>query len=389
MKYHIALSRQFDLDGIQRKAEMGLCPRHTMWILQQQLNAVVHQPDKTIVTRFDRLLARIIGQPEHWALARKLSSDLSSEDLVVCAGEDIGLPLAILCALRGIRAKLVVMIMAPDRPRPKILTKLLNWAKPIQLIMTNTQQKADFLQQHLQLADHEIFVYPEQTDAQFFNPGPMSADKQRPLIASAGLEQRDYRTLAAATQDLDLDVRACAVSPNASAATRVAFPEVMPSNMVAQHYDWPDLRQLYRDADIVVVSLLYNHYSAGLTVLMEAMACKRPVVITRTPGLASTLIDLGIVTGVEAEDPAGLKQAILHLLNHPEVAAAQAQQAYELFLEQFTSDGHVESIIAQLHGLEQRTALTPGDRPQPVGELPLMNGMNRLTQRLKPYLKRT
>jgi glycosyltransferase involved in cell wall biosynthesis len=161
------------------------------------------------------------------------------------------------------------------------------------------------------------------------------------------------------------------------------------SECLAKHYEWTDLRQLYRDADVVVISLLYNHYSAGLTTLMEAMACKRPVVITRTPGLASTLIDLGVVTGVDAEDPVGLQQAILQLLNDPQAAAVQAQKAYDLFLEQFTSDGHVESIIAQLQGLEQRSALAQRGSVPSVPGLSLMNGMRRLTQRLKPYLKRT
>lgn len=55
---------------------------------------------------------------------------------------------------------------------------------------------------------------------------------------------------------------------------------------------------------------------------MEAMACRRPVIITRTPGLASRLIDAGVVTGVMPGDAAEMQQAILELLNHPERAEA-------------------------------------------------------------------
>jgi glycosyltransferase involved in cell wall biosynthesis len=372
MKCHIALSRKFDLETLQRKAEMGLCPRHTMWMLKQQLNALVHEPDQTQVTAVDRWCARIVGQPEHWAMARQISSNLTSDDIVLCAGEDIGLTLAILFAMRGIQAKLIVMIMAPERLRSRVLTKLLNWIKPIRLFMTNTQQKADFLQQHLCLANDRIFVYSEQTDAQFFVPQENSdvekaCLKQRPLIASAGLEQRDYRTLAAATQDLEVDVRICAVSPNASAATRVAFPEVMPSNMIARHYEWGELRELYQSADVVAVSLLYNHYSAGLTTLIEAIACRRPVVITRTPGLAERLIEMGVVTGVEAGDAEGLKQALSYLLEHPEIAAAQAQRAHDLFLREFTSDRFVESIAAQVRRLDMPEVILPQGLPSRPG----------------------
>jgi glycosyltransferase involved in cell wall biosynthesis len=367
-------------------------------MLKERLNAVVHEPDQTQVTAIDRWCARLVGQPEHWAMARKIASKVTRDDVVLCAGEDIGLTLAILFAVRGIQAKLVMTIMAPERFRSRVLTKVLNWVNPIRLFMTNTQQKADFLQQHLHLSNDRVFVYSEQTDAQFFTPKANrtienTSLKQRPLIASAGLEQRDYRTLAAATEELEVDVRVCAVSPNASATTRVDFPEVMPPNMIARHYEWGELRELYQSADVVAVSLLYNHYSAGLTTLIEAIACCRPVVITRTPGLAERLIQMGVVRGVEAGDAEGLKQAISYLLEHPEVAAAQAQSAHDLFLKEFTSDQFVESIAAQICKLNAPEVLSPqGSTPRPNFGMELLMSMQKLRQlpgRFKPYFKRT
>jgi hypothetical protein len=345
LKYHVVLSKPFDLASFNQKAEAGYCPRHTMWNLSQLLNATVHKPEQHPITAIDRLCSRIAGQPEHWALGRALVSQLNQDDFVYCLGEDVGLPLAILCKLMGKRPKLAMAVMAPDRPRVRGALQLFGLSSHIDLFLTNTQVKSDSLCRYLQIASDRVFIFSEQTDVKFFTPGEPSPHKTRPVVASAGLEQRDYHTLAEATHDLDLDVKVCAVSPNAT-AKQSRFPNPMPSNMAAQHYDWPDLRQLYRDADVVAISLLENQYSAGLTVLMEALACRRPVVMTRTTGLAEQLIDRGIVLGVKPGDAAGMRQAIVHLLNNPEEAQTLAQRGYELIQQEHTSELHIERIIA-------------------------------------------
>ncbi|NEP08677.1 MAG: glycosyltransferase family 4 protein [Symploca sp. SIO2C1] len=349
MKYHIVLGNPFDLEGINQDAQAGKRPRHVMWGLSQQLGAAVHQPGGNPVSLLDKVLAKITSRPEHWALVRSLSSELTSEDLVFCTGEDVGLPLGILCGFKGERPKLVVTVMAPERPRVRAALKLFSLANSIDLFMTNTRLKADFLRKYLNLSDERVYVLSEQTDTKFFTPGSASPDKSRPMIASAGREQRDYQTLAEATRDLDVDVKVCALAPNPTAKTRV--PQVIPNNMSFHPYDWPEFAQLYRDADVVVVSLLYSTYSPGLTSLMEAMASRRPVVITRTPGLAEELIKKGVVIGVNPGDPNDMQQGILKLLNNPQEAQAQAQRGYELLQKEHTSEQHIENLISEFQKL--------------------------------------
>ena len=46
----------------------------------------------------------------------------------------------------------------------------------------------------------------------------------------------------------------------------------MPENMSRKFYEWPDLVQLYRDADVIAVCLVDNKYAAGVQGLLEAMA---------------------------------------------------------------------------------------------------------------------
>lgn len=120
----------------------------------------------------------------------------------------------------------------------------------------------------------------------------------------------------------------------------------MPANMSCRFYEWSELLQLYRDADVVVVSLRDNLYAAGVTTLLEAMACRRPIVATRTEGLVDYLLDQDAIITVEPEDYMGLQKAILHLLNNPVEAEERAQKAYQIFLERYNLDNFVE-VLAQ------------------------------------------
>ena len=74
------------------------------------------------------------------------------------------------------------------------------------LFLACSQRQVDFLREHLGLPSDRVRLVWDHTDTRFFSPGPARRGP-RPVIASVGLEQRDYRTLAAATHDLDVDVR--------------------------------------------------------------------------------------------------------------------------------------------------------------------------------------
>jgi glycosyltransferase involved in cell wall biosynthesis len=350
--YHVVLSRPFDLEQIDRDAKARKRPRHTMWALGQALGATIHQPQGYPVSVQDKILSKITGasKPENWAMARVLSKQLTSDDVVFCIGEDSGFPLAYLCGKAPNRPKFGVFVHNIDRPRGRLTLKLFDLEKHIDLFMINTEVKAQFFYQYLNLPPERVPMIVEQTDTQFFTPGPVSLDKKRPVIGSGGLEQRDYRTFAEAIRNLDVDVKVCAVSPNAKAMADT-FPEVMPENMSVKFYDWPDLVQLYRDSDVVVISLKSHKYQAGLTTLFESMSCRRPVIMTRTPGLVEELIDAGIVRGVEPGDSEGMREAILDLLNNPEKAQEQAQRGYELMGRKYNSEQYVETIAQYMRSL--------------------------------------
>lgn len=355
MKYHIVLSRQFDLQGIHQDAQAGKRPCHVMWDISQVLKAKIYHPGAEHVLSLDTVRAKVVSSPKHWALARQLALKAGSDDVIFCAGEDVGFPIATLCSSKQERPKVIVFVHNVNRPRSRLALKMLNIDKRVDLFMTYTPSQADFLSEYLNLPQNRICLFLEQpTDISFFKPGSISQNKRRPLIASGGLEKRDYCTLAKATHDLDIDVKICAVSPNAASSKR-AFPEILPGNMSRHAYDWGELLQLYRDCDIAVISLFENNYQAGLTTMFEALACRRPVVITRCPGIIQDLIDTEIVIGVNPEDSDELRQVIIKLLNNPKQARVQAERGYQLMLQKYNHHKYIQAFVKQITAFEKQT----------------------------------
>ncbi len=347
--YHLALGRPIDLESIAHDAEVGLCPRHVMWGISQRLGATIHQPSGHPVSLFDKIRSKISSRPENWALARQLSEQLDSNDTIFCTGEDVGIPIAILCGAKPNRPKIAVFFHNIDRPRGRLVMKLFRLADKIDLFVSNASLQLDFLR-NLGVSESRLLMLPEQTDTAFFTPGVSMSNPQRPIIASVGLEKRDYRLLAEATADLDVDVKISGFSKDAIAMAK-AFPETLPANMSHKFYSWPDLVQLYRDADLVAVTVTENKFCAGLTSMLEAMACGRPVVVTKTQGLADYLVHPGIATVVNSGDAKGLREAIQKLLNNPQEAQAQARCGYKLALEEHNSEHYIEVLAARLASL--------------------------------------
>lgn len=361
MNYHVALYQAIDLAGWARDADEGKCPRHIMWQLSQLLGATIHKPAGNPVFPIDTIRAKLAStQPDHWALARALSSQLTSDDVILCPSENVGIPVAALCGAKRDRPKIVLIIHNLNRPRGRLALKLFRLAQKVDLFITPARLQADFLRRYLHLPEERIWLLADQTDVKFFTPGSASGEKQRPLLMSVGLEKRDYVTFAEATKDLNIDVKISGFStaklkeeyvlPNSR-----TFPKVLPDNMSCRFYEWPELVQLYRDADIVVISLVENNYAAGIQVLHEALACRRPVIVTRTEGLSQYLETPGILTVVNPGDPAGLRQAIVNLLNNPQEAEAQAQRGHELVLKERSSDRYVESVANRLTQMRSPT----------------------------------
>jgi glycosyltransferase involved in cell wall biosynthesis len=84
----------------------------------------------------------------------------------------------------------------------------------------------------------------------------------------------------------------------------------------------PEMRELYGRASVVAVAVKPNLHISGLSVLLEAMACGRAVVMTESPGLSEYLQhgETGVI--VPQGDADALSRAVEALLAEPARAAA-------------------------------------------------------------------
>ncbi|MEM9219740.1 MAG: glycosyltransferase family 4 protein [Cyanobacteria bacterium P01_F01_bin.150] len=345
MGYHIVLRQNQDLENLRQEVQAKARPMPEFFLLQDKLDAHIHQPNVDATYR-DNLTAIFEGNPSSWSLARKLAKELTQDDVVFCASEDMAIPLASMFLGKKNRPKIISLFYNVVRPRGLVSTKLFRIAQNIDLFLVITAYQGEFLQKYLNIPEERVQFLWHKVDLDFFTPGPMSKAKTSPLLASAGLETRDYRLVAAATQAMDVDVRICAASEHAKRLKR-SFPAKIPENMLHQYYSMKDLIQLYRDADIVIVSTFESNQSAGSTSLIEAMACKRPVIVTKNKGIVNYL-DPNAMHIVELGDVEGMKSAINDFLDHPDKATEYAERAYEIAKERHTVKDFVKTVSKQM-----------------------------------------
>lgn len=323
-------------------------PRHAMAVLADRLGATVHEPDGDSAASgrpLDRLRAVIAPPMALWALARRVVGQAGPGDTVFCSSEAGGLQVAAVCGARARQPRLCLFVHNVDRPRARMALKWWRMADKVDVFLACSGTQVEFLRSYLNLPADRVRHVWDHTDTRFFTPGSASPGKRRPVVVSVGLEQRDYKTLAAATHDLDLDVRISGFSKDAGALART-FPETLPANMSRRFYTWPDLVQLYRDADVVVVSCHENKYAAGVQSLMEALACRRPVVATATEGLSAYLDDS--VVCVPPGDAPAMRAAIAAALADPAASQARAVRGHELALRRYDLDRYVDDVIAAM-----------------------------------------
>lgn len=104
-----------------------------------------------------------------------------------------------------------------------------------------------------------------------------------------------------------------------------------------------DMIAVYAQADVVCLP----SYGEGLPrVLLEAMACGRPVVTCDVAGCREPVIDGRTGLLVPARDPAGLAAALAELADDRCRRQAMGQAARELLLTEFTSERVVRETLA-------------------------------------------
>ena len=190
---------------------------------------------------------------------------------------------------------------------------------------------------------NRVHVVAFGVDATFWSPGGGS---EGDVVAIGNDGHRDWATLIAAAPEIPARVRLL---------TRQRPPRELPANVTWEAADWyrrllsdEEVRGVYRNAAADVVPVRDVPQPSGQSVTLQAMACARPVVLSRTRGLwaPDELRDGENIVFVPPADPEALATSVRAVLADPGSASAIGSSARETILRHASVDEYAQRLLA-------------------------------------------
>jgi glycosyltransferase involved in cell wall biosynthesis len=166
---------------------------------------------------------------------------------------------------------------------------------------------------------------------------------------------RDYPTLIDAVRDLPIQLIIGAGSPWSKFGVDIGQKEDLPSNVLVTSFTPLQMRELYRSATVVVVPVRPSSRSCGISVILEAWAMGRPVIATRTAGLASYINNGTNGLFVSPGDPQELRSRIEYLIDQPEEATSLGNNGYQYVQNIGNIDHYIETIATAAMRVAERS----------------------------------
>jgi glycosyltransferase involved in cell wall biosynthesis len=295
------------------------------------------------------------------AQALNVAKLLSSYDVVYTDNERVGVFVGLLLRLRRARP-LHVMLghhLTPPKKRP-----LLRLARQgVDRLLVHSLRQKEVAIERLGFTERQVAVLPYQVDPEFWRPLGLPPAN---VICSAGLECRDYPTLIRAAQALPVEVKIGAASHWSAKHSRIQGE--LPANMEVRPYTYTELRELYDRSRFAVSPLLDVDFQAGITLILEAMAMAKAVIVTRTHGLPESVEgplwtkdlnewpEIGPSpadsTGifVPPNDAGAMRSAISYLLANPDVAARLGANGRKLAEQEYSLSAFAVRFAAAILG---------------------------------------
>lgn len=323
MRLHLEFSHTLDPGRWEKQHAEGLVPDRLPYGLDRlgDLGFDLSARDSRASALVDRLDA----------VARRASGGLQlvhalrdrgrrSRDLAVCWDERTGVPAALRSGVRGEPpAALGVIWMTEAAPSLTGLGRLLaaQGLRRAGAVWTLSTGQLPALEDTWGVERPRLHYVPMGIDEQFWRA---TAPEPEPgLVVGAGNDRhRDHALLVEAMTRVQS--RAPRPPPRLELATQ--SPIRVPAGLGVRHpyLSHVEMRALYARAEVVAVAVTPNLHVSGMSVLLEAMACGRPVVATDTPGMSEYVADRETGLLVPPGDADALAEALSSLLAEPERA---------------------------------------------------------------------
>jgi glycosyltransferase involved in cell wall biosynthesis len=274
-------------------------------------------------------------------------AELSRTDVVFSDGEHVGIPMAL--AMRAKRCATPHLVighhLASARKAP-----IVRWSKAyrkMDRVLVHSPNQIDLLHRRLGFSLQQLHLVPYGVDTEYWTPGPRREDVD--LVLSTGREHRDHQTLVDAVSGTArlFVTDSSAHSPRAQRRGPQAWPEWVERRALS----YPELREYYDRATVVVVPLMPTAYPFGITALLEAMSMAKPIVVSDTEGLRGIVEHGRTGLVVPPGDPAAMQRSVRELLGDADAREALGQSARATVCERFSLDRFVDELGRHLDEL--------------------------------------
>jgi glycosyltransferase involved in cell wall biosynthesis len=341
-----------DLDDQIRE---GLRPRADYRIMADHFDADVIDADQAAahLGRVGRLVRRFVGVGA--VIALYCFRMRRRYDVIVTDGEQVGIPLAFLGRVFGCgTARHLMIVHILSAPKKATLIRVARLASRIDHYAVYCSAQQRFIESELGVPSDRILLTPFMVDTEFFDAmngveSKLPSQPPRSMICSAGLERRDYDTLIAAVEGLDVDVVIAAASPWSKREDSTQGRR-LPANVDIRKLNLFELRQLYAESTFVVMPLDDVDFQAGITTILEAMSMAKPLVCTRTPGQTDTIVEGETGRYVPIGDVDALRNVIEELLHDAAQVARLGTNAREWAVAHAEVDRYAQRL-ADLVGM--------------------------------------
>lgn len=276
---------------------------------------------------------------------------------VLAMSERVGLQLALFKRLGLLKSKLVLRFAAWSHRQEKLLRNL-DLLPYIDHIIVESKPLGDLLTSSFGVPAERVTFVPYAIDVEYFSedrvslPMHAAAQKSTPKIFSAGeIRGRDYATLldsVSSMPQVEVEIAASGTWFAREKDDTFKAAELPPNVTIAGRMPHSEMREKYAEATCVVIPVLDQVFSAGVTVALEAMAMGKPIVATHSQGLAGYLQNGRNCILVPPQDPEKMKTAIEYLLNNPKCAQTLGYNARRTAEKEFSLETHVAGFRSVL-----------------------------------------
>lgn len=176
----------------------------------------------------------------------------------------------------------------------------------------------------------------------------------RNYFVSAGKANRDHQLLAdCAAQGRHRTVIVCSEQTKPHQADASCVTVV--SDRSGHALSYGQLTSVYRDARAIVIPMQHVQGLAGLTSLLDAMACGKPVIMTRNASVDIDIEALGFGIWIDAQDARSLRQAMDRLATDDALVHQMGAKAREFAQTAYRYDAFARTIVSRCQAVCRAT----------------------------------